>query len=575
MLLSISVVLLGTVLALFCPQYLSDITDEISAAISDSRAIDMDLIFRDILILLALYGGGLVITVIADYVLAVASETLSNKMRRDAAAKLDRMPLSSIDAASTGDLMSRMTTDCDTVGRYAGDSLRMLCVGVLSIAGSIVMMLVTEWRLALVTLAPAVIGFAALYGVTRFTQPFFRAQQRDLGQMNGLVEETYYGQDIVKLYGGEAEASERFAEINSRIYNSSFKSRAATSMMPHAMGFVSNIGYVLVCIAGSIMVLDGEIGYGTVVAFIVYVRMMTEPLRFLAETISMLQSAASASERVFYLLNQDEMGEPEDPVEPFEVRGRVEFRDLSFGYSEGEEVIQHLDLDVQPGSKVAIVGRTGSGKTTIASLLVRFYDAGQGDILVDGVSIYRMRRSDVRRMYSMVLQDARLFDGTLAENIAFHKEGVTEEQIRAACEAVGIMDYIDSLPDGLQTKVSGDSDSLSAGQRQQVTIARAMVRDAPMIILDEATSSVDTATERRIQEAMSRLTEGRTSFVIAHRLSTIQDSDVILVIRDGNVAEKGTHSELMALNGYYRELYDSQFEGCARFASSCPGSPRR
>ena len=535
----------------------------------------MDLIARDILILTGLYGVGLIITIVADYVLAVASETLSNKMRRDAAAKLDRMPLSAIDAASTGDLMSRMTTDCDTVGRYAGDSLRMLCVAVLSIGGSIVMMLLTEWRLALITLAPAAIGFALLYGVTRFTQPFFRAQQRDLGAMNGLVEETYYGQDIVKLYGGEAEASRRFEEINSRIYTSSFKSRAATSMMPHAMGFVSNIGYVLVCIAGSIMVLDGEIGYGTVVAFIVYVRMMTEPRRYLAETVSMLQSAASASERVFYLLDQDEMGEPDDPVEPFDVRGRVEFRDLSFGYTEGDEVIQHLDLDVQPGSKVAIVGRTGSGKTTIASLLVRFYDTIQGDILVDGVSIYRMRRSDVRGMYSMVLQDARLFDGTLAENIAFHKEGVTEEQIRAACEAVGIMDYIDSLPDGLQTVVSGDNDSLSAGQRQQITIARAMVRDAPMIILDEATSSVDTATEKRIQDAMSRLTEGRTSFVIAHRLSTIQDSDVILVIRDGSVAEKGTHAELMALNGYYRELYDSQFEGCERFASSCPGWRRR
>ncbi len=562
MLLAIAVALFGTLLTLVGPQYLSAITDEISAAITGSRPVDMGLVAEYGLILVAIYSVSLLIMVVSGYVLAVASETLSNKMRHDSAEKLDRIPICRIDSSSTGDLMSRMTTDCDTVGRYAGDSLRMFLTAVLSMAGSVVMMLYINWQLALVTMLPAAAGFALLYGVTRYTQKYFRAQQRDLGAMNGLVEELYYGHDVVKLYGGEEEASRRFGEINSRIYESSFKSRAATGMMPQAMGFISNIGYVLVCIAGSIMVIDGSIGYGVIVAFIVYVRMLTEPIRLMAEVMSMLQSAASASERVFALLDEPEMEACGDPAEPFEVKGRVEIRGVRFGYDPEHEVIHGLDLTAEPGSKVAIVGHTGSGKTTIANLLMRFYDADSGDILVDGVSIYRMRREDVRRMYSMVLQDSWLFDGTLRENITFSRPDATEEDIRCACGAVGIMDYIDSLPEGLDTKVSSDGDSLSSGQRQQIAIARAIVRDSPIIILDEATSSVDTATERRIQEGMSRLTAGRTSFVIAHRLSTIRDADTILVVRDGSIVEQGTHQELMDLGGYYKELHDSQFEGC-------------
>ena len=550
-----------SVMSLIGPQFLSQMADEISAAIEGSRPVDMDLIAKCGIVLAVLYTTVVAGNVICDYVMANASERVANMMRKDITRKLDRLPLSYVDSRSTGDLMSRMTTDCDNVGKFYGDSLSMTISGLISVFGSFVMMLITEWHLALLSCIPAVTGFVLVYTITRRTQRFFRAQQRDLGAINGLVEEAYYGHDVMRMYNAEGKVAEQFEELNGRIYKSSFKARAITSMVPQAMNFIGNLGYVVVCIAGSIMIINGSIGYGVVVAFIVYVRMFSHPMAMLSESISLMQSVASSSDRVLELLDAEEVPSEEESEPLTDVRGDVEFRDVHFGYEEGREVIHGLDLKITAGSRVAIVGHTGSGKTTLANLLMRFYDVDSGDILVDGRSIYSMTRYQARSMFSMVLQDTWLMDGTVRENVAFAGD-IPDEEIMAACEAVGLGDYVASLKDGLDSHISSDGDGLSAGQRQQITIARALVRDAPMIILDEATSNIDTRTEKRIQAAMDVLTEGRTSFVIAHRLSTIMNSDIILVMKDGEVAEKGTHGELISAGGYYKSLYDSQFEDC-------------
>ena len=427
--------------------------------------------------------------------------------------------------------------------------------------GSLVMMFYTEWRLALFAMVPTAVGFGILYIITHRTQRFFAAQQRDLGRMNGLIEEIYYGHDVVDLYNGKEGSERRFSEINESLYHSAFLARFLTGMMPQVMNFISNLGYVIVCVAGSMMIIEGSIGYGVIVAFIVYIRQFTQPISQLADSTAMMQSVASASERIFEFLDVDEM-EPSPGTElDRDVRGRVEFRDVHFGYIPGKEVIRGLNLTVEPGSKIAIVGPTGSGKTTIANLLMRFYDVDSGEILIDGVSTMSMSREQVHDMFSMVLQDSWLFRGTVRENIAFTRMDVDESTIVEACEAVGIREFIESLPDKYETVID-DRSGLSAGQRQQLTIARAIVKDAPMTILDEATSSVDTRTEKHIQAAMDRLTRGRTSFVIAHRLSTIRNSDLIIVMKDGEVIESGRHEDLLKRNGFYRMLYDSQFEGC-------------
>ena len=428
------------------------------------------------------------------------------------------------------------------------------------IGGGLAMMLYTDWRLAVVAVLPTLLGASFLYIVTHRSQKYFVAQQRDLGLINGIVEETYYGHDVVRTYNGTAEAERRFAEVNDRLRASSFRVRVATAMMPQLMNFISNLSYVVVCVAGSVLIIEGSIGYGVIVAFIVYVKRFNQPVAEMADIVARMQSVASASERVFGILSMDEMPPSPEAPDIGRASGRVEFRDVRFGYTPGREVIHGFSLTVEPGSKVAIVGPTGAGKTTIANLLVRFYDPDSGEILIDGIPTTSMSRAQVREQFSMVLQDSWLSDGTFYENVAF-TSGAGREEVERACDVVGIGDHIRSLPDGFDTVV-GEASALSAGQRQQLAIARAMVKDAPMLILDEATSSVDTRTERRIQEAMDRMMVGRTSFVIAHRLSTVRDADVILVIRDGSIVEQGTHEELIALGGFYRMLYDSQFEGC-------------
>ena len=552
--------LAATVLSLIGPQLLASITDSISGSILGSMPVDIGYVSRLGAILVVLYAASFLLSVGETRIIGAASERIGDRMRRDLSAKFDRLPLSYLESHSIGDMMSRMTNDTDTVRTGAAESFSTAVSAVCMIGGGLAMMLYTDWRLAVVAVLPTILGASFLYIVTHRSQKYFVAQQRDLGLINGIVEETYYGHDVVRTYNGTAEAERRFAEVNDRLRASSFRARVATAMMPQLMNFISNLSYVVVCVAGSVLIIEGSIGYGVIVAFIVYVKRFNQPVAEMADIVARMQSVASASERVFGILSMDEMPPSPEAPDIGRASGRVEFRDVRFGYTPGREVIHGFSLTVEPGSKVAIVGPTGAGKTTIANLLVRFYDPDSGEILIDGVPTTSMSRSQVREQFSMVLQDSWLSDGTFYENVAF-TSGAGREEVERACDVVGIGDHIRSLPEGFDTVV-GEASALSAGQRQQLAIARAMVKDAPMLILDEATSSVDTRTERRIQEAMDRMMVGRTSFVIAHRLSTVRDADVILVIRDGSIVEQGTHEELIALGGFYRMLYDSQFEGC-------------
>ena len=552
--------LAATVLSLIGPQLLASITDSISGSILGSMPMDIGYVSRLGAILVVLYAASFLLSVGETRIIGAASERIGDRMRRDLSAKFDRLPLSYLESHSIGDMMSRMTNDTDTVRTGAAESFSTAVSAVCMIGGGLAMMLYTDWRLAVVAVLPTLLGASFLYIVTHRSQKYFVAQQRDLGLINGIVEETYYGHDVVRTYNGTAEAERRFAEVNDRLRTSSFRARVATAMMPQLMNFISNLSYVVVCVAGSVLIIEGSIGYGVIVAFIVYVKRFNQPVAEMADIVARMQSVASASERVFGILSMDEMPPSPEAPDIGRASGRVEFRDVRFGYTPGREVIHGFSLTVEPGSKVAIVGPTGAGKTTIANLLVRFYDPDSGEILIDGVPTTSMSRSQVREQFSMVLQDSWLSDGTFYENVAF-TSGAGREEVERACDIVGIGDHIRSLPEGFDTVV-GEASALSAGQRQQLAIARAMVKDAPMLILDEATSSVDTRTERRIQEAMDRMMVGRTSFVIAHRLSTVRDADVILVIRDGSIVEQGTHEELIALGGFYRMLYDSQFEGC-------------
>ena len=552
--------LAATVLSLIGPQLLASITDSISGSILGSMPMDIGYVSRLGAILVVLYAASFLLSVGETRIIGAASERIGDRMRRDLSAKFDRLPLSYLESHSIGDMMSRMTNDTDTVRTGAAESFSTAVSAVCMIGGGLAMMLYTDWRLAVVAVLPTLLGASFLYIVTHRSQKYFVAQQRDLGLINGIVEETYYGHDVVRTYNGTAEAERRFAEVNDRLRASSFRARVATAMMPQLMNFISNLSYVVVCVAGSVLIIEGSIGYGVIVAFIVYVKRFNQPVAEMADIVARMQSVASASERVFGILSMDEMPPSPEAPDIGRASGRVEFRDVRFGYTPGREVIHGFSLTVEPGSKVAIVGPTGAGKTTIANLLVRFYDPDSGEILIDGVPTTSMSRSQVREQFSMVLQDSWLSDGTFYENVAF-TSGAGREEVERACDIVGIGDHIRSLPEGFDTVV-GEASALSAGQRQQLAIARAMVKDAPMLILDEATSSVDTRTERRIQEAMDRMMVGRTSFVIAHRLSTVRDADVILVIRDGSIVEQGTHEELIALGGFYRMLYDSQFEGC-------------
>ena len=552
-------VVIGSILATIGPQFLKEISDTIFDGIGST--MDIDLVVHLSLLTLLLYATSVLFNTVQRYLIPVVSERVANNLRRDLIHKINLLPLNFYDNSSTGDVMSRLTNDADTVGEHCGQAFSGLASALTTLIGCLVMMFYTNVPLALVCILPPIAGFIMMRTIMRVTQKYYVRQSRCLGAMNGLVEEVYYGHNIVSAYGNEGECRERFDAINDDLFTSNYTTRFITSTIPQLMAFISNIGYVLVCVIGSMMIISEDITYGVIVAFIVYVRMFSIPLMMLSDAMASLQSLAASSERIFELINAPEMDdESHKDVEVDHVNGDVEFRDVSFSYIEGVEIIHHFSMKVPAGKKMAIVGPTGAGKTTIVNLLMRFYEVDSGDILIDGISTKDLRREQVHGMFSMVLQDPWLFEGTVMENLVLNND-VPKDVVEDACRSVGIHDFIMSLPKGYDT-VMDTTLGMSAGQRQQITIARSMIADAPMVIFDEATSSVDTRTEKQIQVALDKMTQGRTSFIIAHRLSTIINCDIIMVMREGRIVETGSHEELLKKGGFYSELYNSQFENC-------------
>lgn len=550
--------LVGTLLTIIAPDKLADLTNNISDGLQ--TGIDMDLIIKSILIILAIYISANLVTCAASYIMITVMQKLAWSMRTSISQKINKLPLKFFDKVTVGDVLSRITNDVDTISSALNSSITTLVQAVVQFVGVTIIMFATSGRLALTAIGSSILGFVLMFFIVSRSRKYFRQQQQNLGDMNGHVEEIYSGHNIVRAYGATVQSKKEFDRINDNLYNSAWKSQFFSGMLMPLMGFVGNLGYVAVCIVGATLTMSGAIRFGTVIAFISYVKLFTNPLSQISQAVSSLMSAGAAGERVFGFLAEEEMPDDSGCTAHIDhVRGKVEFENVRFGYDEDKPIIHDFSADIEPGQKVAIVGYTGAGKTTMVNLLMRFYELWSGQIKIDGVPVSEMRRSDVHAMFGMVLQDTWLFDGTYRENIAYGKPGVTDEQVEAACKLVGLDHYIKTLPKGYDTELN-DRSSLSAGQRQLLTIARAMVENAPMIILDEATSSVDTRTEVLVQKAMDRLTRGRTSFVIAHRLSTIRDADLILVMDKGDIVESGTHEQLLEKGGLYKELYTSQFE---------------
>ena len=548
----------STALTLIAPDKMADLTNSIAAGLT--TGIDMDGIKQAIIAILIIYVGSGLLSCIASYTMITVMQKLAWSLRDSISKKINRMPLKYFDRVSIGDILSRITNDVDTLSSTLNSSITTLVQGVVQFVGVTIIMFATNAVMSLAAIGSSLIGFVFMFTVIKKSRKYFRQQQKNLGDMNGHVEEMYSGQDIVRVYGATAQAKAEFKRINGNLYESAWKSQFFGGLMMPFMGFIGNFGYVAVCVVGAALTMSGTISFGVIVSFIAYVRLFTNPLSQIAQAATQLMSAGAAGERVFGFLEEEELSDDRAcTAYPEKVTGEVTFDHVRFGYDEDKPIINDFSARVLPGQKIAIVGHTGAGKTTMVNLLMRFYELWSGEIRIDGVPISEMKRSDVHALFGMVLQDTWLFEGTYRENIVYGKENVTDEQVRSACKAVGMDHFIMTLPDGYDTVLS-DRSSLSAGQRQLLTIARAMVENAPMIILDEATSSVDTRTEALVQQAMYKLTEGRTSFVIAHRLSTIRDADLILVMEKGDVVESGTHEQLLKKDGLYKELYYSQFE---------------
>ncbi len=553
--------LIGAILNIIGPDYIREITDEIYNALLTGRNVDLDVIWRIATLLIIFYLAGAISNLMAGILMTQATQRTTQKMRKEINHKINRLPLGYLDSHSYGDVLSRVTNDVDTIGQTLNNSVSSLVGAVTLFLGSTVMMFVTNWIMALTAIGSSVIGFVLMAVIMSKSQKYFIAQQRSLGNLNGHIEEAYSGQNIIKAFNDENKSKATFNRYNLQLYTSGWKSQFLSGLMMPLMSFIGNFGYVAVCVVGAALVLNGTISLGVVSAFIIYIRLFTQPLSQLAQVGTSFQSAMASSERVFELLEEHELSDESGKnTEIPAVKGAVEFKNVRFGYDNKRDIIHNFNLSIKPGQKVAIVGPTGAGKTTLVNLLMRFYEVRDGEILVDGVSTKDLTREQVHQMFGMVLQDTWLFDGTVAENVAYAKDGVTREQIISACQSVGIDHFIRTLPNGYDTIIN-ENTTISAGQKQLLTIARAMVQNNPMLILDEATSSVDTRTEILIQNAMDKLTKNRTSFVIAHRLSTIKNADVIIVMQHGDIVECGTHDELMKKsNGVYQSLYNSQFQ---------------
>ena len=549
----------GTILNLIGPDKLKELTNIITNGLM--TGIDMSGVAKIGFTLVVLYATGAVLSIVQHLIMAVVTQKVTKKLRSDIDLKINRLPMWFYNRTSTGDVLSRVTNDVDTIGQSLNMSVGTLVSAVTLFVGSLVMMLKNNVIMTLAAIGATLIGFILMLAIMGRSQKYFNRQQKHLGEINGHVEEIYAGHTVVKAYNGEAEAKKTFDRMNENLRNSAFRAQCLSGLMMPIMTFIGNFGYVAVCIVGAALALNGKIEFGVIVAFMMYVRFFTQPLSQIAQAMQSMQSAAAAGERVFEFLEAEEM-EDESQKSPTdkETKGLVEFEHVKFGYEDSDKTIIHdFSATAKPGQKVSIVGPTGAGKSTIVNLLMRFNEIQGGSIRIDGVPTSEMRREDVRSRFCMVLQDTWLFEGTVRENLVYCTENVSEEKMEAACKAVGLDHFVKTLPKGYDTVLS-DQVNLSQGQKQQLTIARAIIADKPMLILDEATSSVDTRTEQQIQNAMDELMKNRTSFVIAHRLSTIKNSDLILVMKDGDIIESGTHDELLEKNGFYADLYNSQFD---------------
>ena len=561
---------IGTVCQIVGPDKLKDMTNEIAKGLPALvngepvlGAIDMDAVTHIAWLLVALYVGYAVLCYVQSWMMANVTQRTAQELREAISVKINKLPLKYFDKVSYGDVLSRITNDVDAIGQTLGQSVGSLITSVTLFVGALVMMFYNNVIMTVCAIASSLVGLLIMGAIMKVSQKYFSRQQIALGDVNGHVEEMYAGHTVVKAYCGEADSIRAFEKYNGDLYDSGWKSQFLSGLMMPLMNFVGNFGYVVVCVVGAVLAMDGKIEFGVIVAFMMYIRLFTQPLSQFAQAFQNLQRCAAASERVFSFLEEPEMADESDKqallgVNGKPVRGDVEFSHVKFGYDPSKTIINDFSASVKSGQKVAIVGPTGAGKTTMVNLLMRFYEISGGSIAIDGVDTKSVPRWNVHDQFSMVLQDTWVFRGTVRENIAYSKPGVTDKQIEDACKAVGLHHYIMSLPNGYDT-VLDDKATLSQGQKQLLTIARAMVEDAPILILDEATSSVDTRTEELIQKAMDALTVDRTSFVIAHRLSTIRDADMILVMNHGDIVESGTHEELLAKGGFYADIYNSQF----------------
>ncbi|MBQ4163637.1 MAG: ABC transporter ATP-binding protein [Turicibacter sp.] len=550
---------IGASLTIIGPDKLSEMTDLMSEGLFGE--IDLEAISAIGFTLVMMYGASFILSLSQGLIMANVTQRVCKTLRTDLSEKINRLPMSYYNNTTTGDILSRVTNDIDMIGQTLNQSIGTLVSAICLFLGSLIMMFTTNVTLTITAILSTVIGFVFMSLIMKKSQKYFLSQQECLGKLNGHIEEVYSGHTIVKAYNGEGKMSDIFDSINMQLQENAFRAQFLSGLMMPLMTFIGNLGYVAVCIVGAILAMEGIISFGVIVAFIMYVRYFTQPLGQMAQAAQSLQSATAASHRVFEFLEAEEMmDESHKQTELKTAKGQVEFENVTFTY-EGKDtpVIKNFSTTVKPGQKIAIVGPTGAGKTTLVNLLMRFNEINGGKISIDGTPISELTRENVHDLFCMVLQDTWLFEGTIKQNLIYNQDHISDEEVEKACEAVGLHHFIQTLHDGYDT-ILNDKVNLSAGQKQQLTIARAMLKDSPMLILDEATSSVDTRTELIIQQAMDQLMEGRTSFVIAHRLSTIKNADVILVLKDGDILESGNHEELLAKQGFYAELYNSQFE---------------
>lgn len=538
--------------------------DKLPSSISSliKPSINMDAVKKIVIFLLTIYLVSALFNFLEGFIMASVANDFARNLRTKISIKINKLALKYFDSHSNGDILSRVTNDVDTVAQTMSQSLGSFVSAIALFIGCVIMMFKTNWILAITAILSSLIGFIFMSFILGKSQKYFLARQVELGKLNGHIEEIYSSHNVVKAYNGNYDAEKKFDKLNENVFECNRMSQFLSGLMPSMMNFIGNFGYVAVCVVGALLTINGNISFGVIVAFMLYVRLFTSPLSQIAQGMTSLQSTCAAAERVFEFVEEDEMEDEKHlkkKLNAKKVKGNIEFKHVKFGYDKDKVIINDFNCKVKPGQKIAIVGPTGAGKTTMVNLLMKFYNINDGDILIDGVSVKELKRENIHDLFIMVLQDTWLFNGSIRDNIKYNKKNVSDETIEKALDTVGAFHFVKSLPGGLDYEIT-DSNSISAGQKQLLTIARGMVKDAPFLILDEATSSVDTRTEELVQKAMDKLTKGRTSFIIAHRLSTIKNADLILVMKDGNIIEQGNHKKLMEKNGFYADLYNSQFK---------------